>query len=187
MSLTRFAKECHGLAGSLTRLYGEGVVSQISEDYSAAADLGGNLELALPREEGVSFNPRIARVVSLVIQECDSVGLTLLRSAVYSCVDNDRINDIPPEVGCEVKEIKTASLQSPAWAQGVSLVLMLDRVRHLHMVTSTHDEKGAYLDEVRASMLLRPESRAPERLRMKVQHAVDLQARRLADDRERGK
>jgi hypothetical protein len=187
MSLTRFAKECHGLAGSLTRLYGDGVVAQISEDYSVAADLGGNLELAVPRAEGASFNPRIARVVSLVIHECESVSLALLRSAVYSCVDNERINELPSEVVYDVKEVKKAASHSPAWAQGVSLAITLDRVRHLHMMTSTHDEKCAYLDEVRASVLLRPESGAPERLRVKVLHAVDLQARRLADDRERGK
>lgn len=72
MSLDRFTKECHGLAGSLSRLYGEAVAAQIAGDYCVAADLGGNLEPALPREEGVSFNPRIARVVSLVVQECDS-------------------------------------------------------------------------------------------------------------------
>jgi len=187
MSLSRFTKECHGLAGSLTRLFGEPVISQISSDYCVAADLGGNLEFALAREEGVSFNPRIARVVSLVIQECESVDLALLRAAVYSCVANERMNDIPHEVLSCVEEIRAATSESPSWAQGVSLALMLDRVRHLHMMATALDEKGAYLDEVRASPLVRPESGAPERLRVKVLHAVDLQARRLSDDREGGK
>ncbi len=167
------------------RLYGEAVALQIAGDYCVAADLGGNLEPAVPREAGVSFNPRIARVVSLVMQECVSVDPALVRLAVYSCVGSDRIDDLPSDLTSELKSVREASLGGPSWAQGISLAIVLDRVRHLHMMTSDLDEKGAYLDEVRASPMLLPESGAPERLRMKVLHAVELQARRLADDREK--
>lgn len=171
----------------MTRLYPESVISQISLDYCVAADLGGNVELALTREEGGSFNPRIARILSLVIQECEAVDLAILRTAVYGCVAYERINAIPPEVVAYVEQVRAATFQSPSWAQGVSLALTLDRVRHLHMMARSLDEKEAYLDEVRASPLTRPESGAPERLRIKVLHAVDLQTRRLSDDRGRDK
>ena len=167
------------------RLYGEAVAVQIAGDYCSAADLGGNLELDLPREEGVSFNPRIARVVSLVIQECDVTDPAQLRIAVYSCVANDRISALPGDVASELASVRDASSGRPAWIQGISLALMLDRVRHLHMMTSAFEDKDAYLAQVRASPLLLPESGAPERLRSKVLHAVDLQVRRLADDREK--
>lgn len=186
MSLARFSKECPGLAGSLSRLFGHDVVARLAVDYCVAADLGGNVEVGLTREEGVSFNPRIARVVSLVIQECEPVDLLLLRVAVYSSVPKERAAAIPADVASAIGMMGLGAFDASPPIQGVSLACMLDQVRHLHMSNAPLHQKQGILDEVRSSRLLLPESGAPERLRVKVLHALDLQARRLSDDIERG-
>ena len=185
MILVRFTKECPGLVGSLGRLYGDEVVAQIGADYCAAADLGGNSEAGLMREEGVSFNPRIARIVSLVIQDCDRVVPQMLRVAVYSTTSDDATEAVPPEMRTDVLAVRSASSNSPAWMQGIALALYLDRIRHLHLVSMSDDERASYMTEIRRSPLLAIDSGAPENLRLKVLHSIDLQTRRLTIDAEK--
>ena len=185
MSLARFSQECPGLASSITRLYGSEVASQIAQDYCLAADLGGNVEPALTREEGVSFNPRIARIVSLVIQDCEAVSPAMVRVAVYSSVSSEHVESLPSDIVSYVKGVNSGSPDSSSWMLGVSLARVLDRVRHLHMISVAHEQREALLKEVVSSPLLLPNSGVPERLRAKVLHAVDLQSRRLSEDRER--
>lgn len=183
MSLVRFSKECPGLAGSIARLYGDEVASAVAADYCIAADLGGNVELGVVREEGVSFNPRLARIASLVIQECGDVVPLMVRVALYSGVPLERSGEISADITREVTEVREASPKSPPWIQGVALALTLDMLRHLHMSNAPADEKESSLNQARASLLLSPDSGAPERLRLKVIHALDLQTRRVAMDK----
>ena len=185
MILVRFTKECPGLVGSLGRLYGDDVVGAIAADYCTAADLGGNVEVGLSREEGVSFNPRIARIVSLVIQDSDRGDSHMLRVAVYSSIPDDKTDAVPPEVRADVRAVHAASSESPSWIQGVQLALFLDKIRHLHMVAMSDVEKTSYIEQVQSSQLLTGRSSAPEKLRLKVIHAIDLQTRRLTSDAEK--
>lgn len=185
MILVRFTKECPGLAGSLGRIYGDEVMAQIGADYCTASDLGGNAEEGLSRDDGVSFNPRIARLVSLVMQDCDRIEPHMLRVAVYSSIADDKTDTTPPEVRADVRAVQCASSESPSWIQGVKLALYLDRVRHLHMVVMSDVERMSYMREVQSSPLLSVGSGAPEKLRLKVIHAIDLQTRRLTIDAEK--
>lgn len=180
MSLARFTKECPGLAGSITRLYGLDAASQLAADYCVAADLGGNVEVGITREEGVSFNPRIARIVSVVIQDCGQVDLNMVRVAVYSSVPVERGGAVPSNVVDDVVAVRDASATSATWVKGISLALSLDRLRHLHMAQFSQEEKLRVLDEVRGSPMLVPDSGAPEALRLKLLHAVELQSRHLS-------
>jgi len=187
MILVRFTKECPGLAGSLGRLYGDVVVAQIGADYCSAADCGGNIEVGLAREEGVSFNPRIARIVSMVVQDCERVDPHMLRVAVYSTTPREVMvaECVPSEVQSDVAAVRSVSEQSPAWIQGIALALLLDRIRHLHMLEMSTDEKVLYMAQAQASPMLVPQSGAPSNLRLKVIHAIDLQNRRLKIDAEK--
>ena len=179
--LVRFTKECPGLAGSLGRLYGEQVTVQFAHDYCAAADQGGNDELGVAREEGVSFNPRIARVVSLVIQDCVEVTPHMLRVVAYSTLAND--GETPPELRSELLAVRDVTETSPQWIKCIALALMLDRVRHLHMATIDIDEKERILTSFTSSALLGPGAGSPENLRLKLIHSIDMQRRRLHIDR----
>ena len=180
MMLDRLTKECPGLAGSLTRLYGREVAEEFAKYYAQVADLGGNAELGVVREEGGSFNPRIARLVSLVIQDCDDVTPRVLRAAVYSALPDDA--EVPQAVCADVSDIRGATPSSPAWVSSVALARMLDRVRHLHMAELPADQKEDILTNVASSSLLLPGGTSSENLRLKVVHAVDMQRRRMKMD-----
>jgi hypothetical protein len=177
MMLDRLTKECPGLAGSLTRLYGREVAEEFSQHYAEVADRGGNDELGVVREDGVSFNPRIARLVSLVIQDCDEVTPRVLRATVYSALPDDV--EVPQEVLSDVADIRGASRSSPVWILCIALARMLDCVRHLHMAELPTDRKEELLASVASSALLLPGGTTPENLRLKVIHAVDMQRRRI--------
>jgi hypothetical protein len=181
MMLVRFTKECPGLAGSLGRLYGKDVVAQFALDYCEAADLGGNVEFGVAREEGVSFNPRIARVVSLVMQDCDDITPHVLRVAAYSAVPLDE--EIPADLRSDVSAVRDVASESPEWIKCIALALMLDRARHLHMADIGCDEKERMLASFASSALLAPDAGSPENLRLKLIHSIDMQRRRLHIDR----
>lgn len=178
--LDRLTKECPGLAGSLTRLYGREVAEEFAQCYAEVADLGGNDELGVVREKGGSFNPRIARLVSLVIQECDEVTPRVLRAVIYSALPDGV--EVPQAVCADVSDIRGATPSSPAWVSSVALAGMLDRVRHLHMAELPADQKEDILTSVASSPLLLPGGTSPEHLRLKVVHAVDMQRRRMKMD-----
>jgi hypothetical protein len=181
MMLVRFTKECPGLAASLGRLYGKDVVAQFAHDYCEAADRGGNTELGVAREEGVSFNPRIARVVSLVIQEHDKITPHVLRVVAYSTVPLD--GGVPAEVLSDVSAVRDVTLESPEWIKCIALALMLDGARHLHMADIGCAEKERMLASFASSALLAPDAGSPENLRLKLIHSIDTQRRRLHIDR----
>ncbi|MEY4667921.1 MAG: hypothetical protein RL518_620 [Pseudomonadota bacterium] len=173
----RFTQECPGLAGSVARLYGREVLAAFAQHYCAAADLGGNDELGVLREEGMSFNPRIARVVSLVIQECEEVTPAVLKAAVYGTVPSTVA--LSSDILAEVREVRSPSPSSPTWAKCIALVLMLDRVRHLHMADIPVQDKETILAAAESSPLLAANGGAPQNIRLKVIHGIAMQRRRI--------
>jgi hypothetical protein len=182
MMADRFTQECPGLAGSLRRLYGQEVADEFAQYYREAADLGGNDELGVVREDGVSFNARIARVVSLVIQECPQVSPRVLKAAAYSTVAA-RV-DLPPDLLADVITVRDATSASPEWVVCIALVLMLDRIRHLHMADIPALEKTRILSDVQSSPLLASGVGSPENLRLKLIHGIEMQRRRIKRDAE---
>jgi hypothetical protein len=177
MTLERFTKECPGLAGSLARLYGKEVAAEFAGYYCEVADRAGNDELGVVREEGVSFNPRIARVISLVVQDCSEVTPRVLRAAAYSTLPPHV--EIPTDAYSDVVAVREATPSSPEWVSCVALALMLDRIRHLHMADIAIGEKERILSNVECSPLLTPGVGSPENLRLKVIHGVAMQRRRI--------
>jgi hypothetical protein len=175
--VARFTQECPGLAGSLGRLYGREVADQFAQYYCEVADLGGNDELGVVRADGGSFNPRIARVISMVVQECKEVTSRVLRAAAYSTLLFD--GEAPLEVRADIAAVRGATPSSPEWASCVALALMLDRIRHLHMADISVHEKERILLTVESSPLITPGGRGAENLRLKVIHGVAMQRRRL--------
>ncbi len=176
-AVPRFTQECPGLAGSLTRLYGRQVADEFAQHYAIVADRGGNHELGVVREEGGSFNPRIARVISLVIQDCDEVTPLVLRVAAYSALPVDV--EVPAEFQSDVIAVREATPASPQWASCIALALILDQVRHLHMANVSVSDKERVIATVESSPLLAPGLGSPENLRLKVIHGVAMQRRRI--------
>jgi hypothetical protein len=177
-SATKFQSECPGVFGLISRLLGEDKALVIAADYDLVTQHDGNYEPAVIREEGVSFNPRIGRVLSIVIQdggvqECDAI-----RSALYACAP--RLE--PPEelepLGSEARNL----LSTDPVANTIQLTLELDLIRHLHMTTYSVEDRQKLLAERAQSTLLPRLGKGSPRLFEKVAHAITLQQRRLELD-----
>ena len=82
----RLSEECPGLAVLLGRYFDPSTVEILSEDYFAAVVRGGNQEDGIIREEGVSFNPRLARIITVLLRDGGVRDSWMLRVAVYGAV-----------------------------------------------------------------------------------------------------
>jgi hypothetical protein len=63
----------------------------------------------------------------------------------------------------------------------IRAVIALDTVRHLHMTTLETADKRAYLNSTLIRSLLESDSSVPAHLKVKLQHAVNMQERVLMD------
>lgn len=155
---------------ALGRFLAPEALEEVATYYQQAARLGGNIEPKQKREQGVSFNPRIARVLSILIHDCSVTDLLTIKSAIRASV---------MEQGVELREV-SASLEAlePLSEQRMALVrgaLALDTVRHLHQCRYSSDETSQIL--ARAERLL--ETLEGEALALKLRHAIGLQRRVL--------
>jgi hypothetical protein len=175
---TKFHSECPGVFGLLARLFGEDGALALALDYERVSQHGGNYEPAVIREEGVSHNPRIGRVLSIVIQDGGVRERDSIRSAMYACAP--RVT--PPEelepLGSEVRNL----LSTESVANTIQLALELDFIRHLHMTTYSTEDRQKLLNERARSTLLPQLGKGSPALFQKVAHAITLQQRRLELD-----
>ncbi len=175
---TKFHSECPGVFGLLARLFGEDGALALALDYERVSQHDGNYEPAVIREEGVSHNPRIGRVLSIVIQDGGVRERDSIRSAMYACAP--RVT--PPEelepLGSEVRNL----LSTESVANTIQLALELDFIRHLHMTTYSTEDRQKLLNERARSTLLPQLGKGSPALFQKVAHAITLQQRRLELD-----
>lgn len=179
-------QESPGLVVLLTRAFGEGAIDVVSIDYELAVQAGGNQELhGLEREEGVSFRPRLSRIVTILLQDLGCRDLSTVRAAVYAAGCAEPSADV---VGERVVEIARAGhpahVQSgvPEESQAIALAIELDGVRHLHQTTLVEQEREAVLAGAEALLEKLPELAMTSPLRRKLEHAIGLQRRRIEMD-----
>ncbi len=168
----------------LSRAFGEGCIDVISGDYERSAVCGGNRELhGLQREEGVSFRPRIARIVTILLQDFGSRDLPTIRAAVLAA------GNIEPEDVVEegrlaelVRASNPASVRSvdPDESKAIAVALTLDEVRHLHLTALPAAQRAVRLVEAQALASRLAGSPAIELLCKKLEHAIAMQQRGIA-------
>lgn len=168
----------------LSRAFGEGCIDVISGDYERSAARGGNQELnGLQREQGVSFRPRIARIVTILLQDFSSRDLPTIRAAVLAT------GNIEPEDAVDegrlavlVRASNPASVRSvdADESKAIAVALALDEVRHLHLTALQAAQRAVRLAEAQAlaSRLAGTPSIVP--LCKKLEHAIAMQQRGIA-------
>lgn len=180
--------EAPALRGAVLKLFGSSAVQVIAGDYERVATLGGNVEVGLVREEGVRYNPRIARVSLLSLEEGDVRELSVLRAVVWSTLRDTtaltglRDDDIRRTVACVLSEADSA--ETPILT--IRAAIALDTVRHLHMTVLDKADKLAYLHSTSIRSLLQEGSSVPSKLKVKLQDAVKKQERVLVSSGEGG-
>lgn len=175
---TKFQSECPGVFGLLTRLLGEEPLRLLAKEYELVAQYDANYEPAVIREEGVSYNPRVGRVLSIVVQDGGLQERDAIRSAMYACAPRLA----PPEdlepLGSEARNL----LSAEPIPNTIQLALELDFIRHLHMTTYSNEDRQKILTERAQSTLLPRLGKGSPALFQKVLHAITLQQRRLELD-----
>jgi hypothetical protein len=181
MSMVRLSKECPGFAVLLGRYFDATTAEILAGDYFTAARNGGNLDERVVREEGVSFNPRVARIVTLLLRDGGVTDPWVVRVAMCSAVSfaAGALADFDPTLVAEAERLARDPLEGPAWYQTIVLACMLDRVRHLHMTDMSVSEREECLKGLERSPAVSDRG-GDERLLDKVRHAIKLQRTRLS-------
>lgn len=166
---------------ALARFLSDQQLAQVGVDYDECVELGGNAEPGMVREEGVSFNPRLARVLSLLITDGGVRNIDTLRAALYAASPGalqhgwHRVPSGLRDVIVAVWSGRYTALD-PAVIRGV---IELDAIRHLHQTTYPVEEREAILARVELDLLVGSTLIVPEWLRQKLEHAIRMQRRRM--------
>lgn len=163
---------------ALARFLDQTQLDQLAAEYFECDRLGGNVELGMVREEGVSFNPRLARLLSLLVTDGGVREFSLLRAALYAACLSESV-----ELEQLPKELK--SLISAVWRPDLSLseavlirgVIELDTIRHLHQTAFSQPERIERIQALKRLLQRLQSGVLPEWLRIKLEHAVLLQTR----------
>jgi hypothetical protein len=130
-------------------------LASLAADYQECVSLGGNVEPGMTREDGVSFNPRLARILSIMIHDGGVKDFELLRSALYAACDNSAVSGSTLVRG----------------------VIALDSIRHLHQTDFSEPKRQEILLGVESTLLGQLRNEMPEWLQKKLEHAIALQRR----------
>ena len=173
-----------GLTFKLERRFSAAIIDELDLHYTTVEAVGGNEEPGLTREEGVSFNPRLARVVSLLLEERGSeVTEHEVAAAMWSLVAKEvpELATLNPEVSDIVKKVRAYLLNGSSNASVAAIIGVreLDTIRHLHMTTRSIDERRTYLNDLKSSALLASTSPISQTLKKKIEHAIVMQERCL--------
>jgi hypothetical protein len=174
---------------ALARFLGPEELALVELDYTQAQALGGNSERGLMREEGVSFNPRLARIMSIIIRDLAVRDPLVIRASLYCAVLDSGFGveqpqmarsaelDVPAELQSLVGDAAFSSPRAEA-SLTIRAVIALDTVRHLHQGSSSTEEREATLLYAQ-SLVRRLAERDPStQLAIKLNHAIELQRRR---------
>lgn len=179
--MSRLSAECPGLAVLLGRYFDAATAELLAQDYCSAADRGGNRDVLVVRDEGVSFNPRIARIVTLLLRDGGVTDSWVIRVAIYraGAPEDGLLEGVDPLIVSDVERLSRDPRAGPDWYTTVALAYVLDRVRHLHMTSMTAAEREKCLENFERLPIVADEF-GSEPLLVKVRHAISLQRKRLS-------
>lgn len=141
---------------------------------------GGREEDVVIREEGESFNPRLARLAQLLISEGGETSASVIGAAFLMVLEKKSAAAAP--ANAETKALAEAAHartfdRLPA-AAALALAYHLDQIRHLHRSRRSQSESSALLESARTLLsLASPEGRS-QRLYTVLTHAISQQERR---------
>jgi len=181
--MTILDEQCPGLVVLISQYLGASSLPLIATDYELAARGGGNTEPGLSRDEGVSYTPRLARVLSILLKDHQSRDVGTLRAALHVAADSrGRATELLEEslrVGHEGATPDTRAEKLNRELLAIDIAVALDAVRHLHMSSLDTSSKMQVLAHAESVAARAPEDVSPQVLVTKLRHAVSLQARVL--------
>ena len=152
-ALDQLASESPQLFGTLTRVYAEHPAELAfgAKCFALALANSGRLEIDFQRSEGVSFNPRAARVALILMKDANEFSILALATTILSSIETVARESSPPPPPLDLPMLREALLltafdtdnlrceflnspESPVSRSATLAVLCnhLDRLRHLH-------------------------------------------------------
>lgn len=186
MAQSTLANDSPKVFHALARFLSPEELALVGSDYAFADAHGGNRELRLSREVGVSFNPRLARIVSILIHDLGVRDLSTIRAALYCAVFDSGCGipvnvDANPPVPLELHSLVSATT-GEALAHGgsgaIRAVIALDSIRHLHQGEWSDGEREDILAQAEQIARALAGSQQESVLIAKLSHAITLQRRR---------
>lgn len=131
-------KDSPQLNGLFGRTFSPDDANLLRIAYQTAWEFGGTEHPQLIREPGVSFNPRSARVASLLIQEGGVTNLEVLSAAILGCASHIPLNKVPENIRQLFLAVQNGADQSLE-TELIFAARQLDTLRHLHMFSISKD------------------------------------------------
>jgi hypothetical protein len=126
------------LWGLLTRNLSLKDCEIINELFLFAVSLGANNEL-IHREKGVTFNPRLARIIQIAAEK-EKISLELVSACLLSaCEYSIDFENKLCSFGIYTKNLKLQNIADNA--------KLLDRLRHIHLEQKSVDEITKFLEQ----------------------------------------
>lgn len=170
---------------ALARFLSSDELALVAQEYSRADAHGGNHEVGLTREAGVSFNPRLARIISIIVHDLALRDLTTIRASLFCAVGAGRLaasigapQEIPPELQAIVCAVLTSAADNGA-ASAIRGVIILDTVRHLHQTSLSLAERHDILADADQYLQRALVAEQYPRLATKLTAAIEMQRRLL--------
>jgi len=186
MSIKLFKAQCPGVFTTLARLLEPTALFTISTDYGIAAMRQANQEPEMRRVDGVSFNPRLGRILMILLRDGGVRDPIVFRAALCALADitPGEYPELPNEVLALVQTIQDGGIGDER-ALLIRMACDLDAIRHLHMTSYSVEQRDQVLLAKEREEYLRCVPKHLEALAGKVLHATHLQRQRLARDIDR--
>lgn len=179
---------------ALRRFLSDDEWNELASHYRAVDALGANRDPEIIREDGVSFNPRIARILSILITDGQCQEYRAMVAAVWATLAYDQVCGYAPRNSINYParyfdriELVIENPASDAVTACIRAALDLDRVRYLHITRLDLVQRKEILCSINSLYSNKLLAMLPTRLCDKVAHARSMQERRVEIDASTGK
>ncbi len=175
-----------GIESQFQRIFGDRSPEflLLTDIFNFSFNNGGNEDELVPREPGVSFNPKAARIAQQLITSADERSPLTLGAAMLFVASSELKNQAPQyerfapivEATDAIFQCRTESAAPEAIA--IAQTAALDDVRHLHLSTRNAEQRARLLDHARAMLALTSREKRYAKIPPLLTHAIFQQERR---------
>lgn len=175
------SKDSPALYKTFTKLYPAKLVQTLEEAYRAGSTRIEFKDGRVERDEGVSFNPKSARIAKIILTESECRKVEAFLLAFLREIPHEEQSETFKQFGIEGfsgYDSKRKDLRNERDATISDLVhfaAVLDDARHLHMTNASKAEYREFRESV--SLLIKSPVRGVERLKTLLSHWLQVSQR----------
>jgi hypothetical protein len=155
----------------------------LSDEFARVSSFSDSFEGSITRRTDAPFNPKPARIASILIDDGGVKSVRFIQAAFWSCVpiESREASGVSGEILNVLSQVEQATRTGTSSPEVSSLVfaILLDQIRHVHMMTASADQRRKVVQEVEAAASVALHDSSSVGLREKLHHAVRMQKRVL--------